>query len=83
MSRLRSADFETCERCGAYLLRELTCFHQCKGSQTWLRPANVSPERWNAALAALVATPPKSVPTPVPAEQPARRPWWQFWKRTA
>lgn len=66
----RRADFEECPRCGAYLLRELVGFHKCKGSQTWLRPANVPVEQWNAAVRLAVEMPP--VPPPVvPAAEAA------------
>ena len=35
-----------CERCGAYLPKNLAVFHQCRGSDLHLRPANIPLEKW-------------------------------------
>lgn len=45
MSRNRN-DFEACERCGAFLLKEFVQWHQCKGSNLSLRPANIPVAKW-------------------------------------
>ena len=39
-------DYEGCERCGAYLLKALVHFHQCRGSDWTKRPANVPLAKW-------------------------------------
>lgn len=36
----------SCERCGAFIPKMLTQFHQCMGSDLSRRPANISLEDW-------------------------------------
>jgi hypothetical protein len=42
----RSDEMTACERCGAYIPKVLASFHQCRGSDRHIRPANVPLEQW-------------------------------------
>ena len=70
---MSAPDTEVCPRCAMMLHRELARFHQCKGTQLHLRPANIPVDQWNAALLNMVGTPLPAKPKPVPV-RPAASP---------
>lgn len=74
------SDTERCDRCGMLLLARLCAFHQCKGTDARLRPANIPREQWSVPVdpSALFPGPSLESFRPKPARVPHRESPWPY-----